>query len=187
MAASIALLGVPGCAGRDPGLLSWRRGAAEERVFRFGIHSEDHVVQWFTRVVNTEALPDACVHPLSDKFDLVIIRDAGQWGSVIEATNMRGDLKPPPLRHGLLVGLLARAGEAADQRWPIVITAARRRERIAFLEVRFKGGYYRPLRVPPYLHLVFLPEVRDILGIRLNQALYGFNVAIEDLQDAGIL
>ncbi len=175
-----------GCADRVQTLRIWRQQADFETVSHYGMEHELHARQWFTRIVSPAALPDVCVHRLSDKFDCLILTHPSQWAALLDATNLLRDQPPPPLRRGILVGLLARTGQAVETDWPITITSARQRGGIAFLEARFVGGFYRPLDVPPYLHLVHLPETSEILGIRLNQTLYGFNVEIEDLCELGI-
>ena len=175
-----------GCADGYQTLRIWRQQADFETVSHFGMEHEFHARQWLTRVVNPAALPGACVHRLSDKFDCLILTRSSHWAALLDATNLRRDQPQPSLRGGILVGLLARTGQVVEHDWPISITSVRRRGGIAFLEARFVGGFYRPLDVPAYLHLIYLSETRKVLGIRLNQTLYGFNVEIEDLHELGI-
>ncbi|MFQ5501128.1 MAG: hypothetical protein ACE5EQ_02385 [Phycisphaerae bacterium] len=186
MLALIVLPGWCGCVDRYQTLRIWRQQADFETVSHFGKEHVFHARQWFARVVEPSALPVACVHRLSDKFDCLILTEPSHWAALLDATNLRRDQPQPSLRRGILVGLLARTGQAVEHDWPISITSVRQRMGIAFLEARFVGGFYRPLEVPAYLHLVHLPETSEILGIRLNQTLYGFNVEIEDLHELGI-
>lgn len=180
------LLAALGCAGPAHNLRVWRRQAAFEHVCRFGIERKLPGRQWFARVVDPDHLPRRCVHPLSRKFDFLLLSTPRDWSDLLPTTNLRPELQPPPFDRGIVVGLLARAGGVPDERWPVQFTTARRRGSVAFLEARFEGGLYRPLDLPPHLHLVFLPGVRDVLGIRLNQSLFGFNVEIDELNRAGI-
>lgn len=131
-------------------------------------------------------MPAVCIYPLSDRFDFVILRTPDHWNEMVRATNLDLDIPTPDFSRGVVVGLTARVGETRSDRWPALITTVRQRGRVAFIQGEFRDGFYRPLAVPPYLHLVYVPEVDTFLGVKLNHLLYGFNVEIDDLNAAGI-
>ncbi len=81
---------------------------------------------------------------------------------------------------------MSHVGQPPRDGWPVVITAVRQRGPVAFLVADFHEGYYRPLAVPPFLHLVYVPGATDFLGLKLDHMLFGFNVEIADLNAAGI-
>ncbi len=155
-----------------------------EHVARFDDDSSE--TQWFARVIEPQRLPARCVHSLSDRFSFMLIADDRQWTELLEATNLERAAPRPQFHQGLVVGLLARVGEPARVRWPVFIEAVRQRGPVAFVIAEFAQGFYRPLDMPAYLHLVFVPGATDVLGVKLNHMLYGFNVDIADLHDAGI-
>lgn len=184
LAISFALLS--GCSLPHRSLLIWRQTAEFENVARFRFDRETSENQWFTRLIEDGKLPSDCVHPLSDKFSFVMIKSASEWSQLVEATNLQRNLKTPALHKGIVVGILAQAGETRSDRWPALITSARQRGSVVFLVAEFFQGYYRPLEVPPYLHLVYIPEARHVLGLKINHQLFGFNVDIADLNAVGI-
>ena len=175
-----------GCTAANPGLRIWKQAEALEQVTHYSFDLELPGKQWFTRVVEPGELPRKCVHRLSDRFDLLVIRTPQQWASILKATNLRRDLQPPPFSEGTVVGLIAHVGEPSSAGWPAVIKTVKRRGSVALLIAVFDVGYYRPLLVPPYLHLAFVPSAKQFLGLKLNHLLYGFNVDIADLNALGI-
>lgn len=173
-----------GCSAPGRNLRIWRMTADLEHVARFDEDSSES--QWFARVMEPHLLPARCVHPLSDRFAFLLITDDRQWTEVLKATNLERAARRPRFSQGLVVGLLARVGEPARVRWPVFIEAVRQRGPVVFIIAEFAQGFYRPLDMPAYLHLVFVPGATDVLGVKLNHMLYGFNVDIADLHDAGI-
>lgn len=185
-----ALLGIglcvaAGCSAPGRNLRIWRMTAELEQVARFDEESSESQ-QWFARVMEPQTLPARCIHPLSDRFAFVMITEDRQWTELLEATNLDRATSRPRFNQGMVVGLLARVGEPARVRWPVFIDAVRQRGPVVFIIAEFAQGFYRPLDMPAYLHLVFVPGATDVLGVKLNHMLYGFNVDIADLHDAGI-
>ncbi len=182
------LLAIAGfaCAANDQTLNIWNDAAEIELVSRFNVEQEGPTNQWFMRVLDTAALPADAIFPLSDRFDFVIIRHPRQWTQLLKAVDLSTEAPIPDFNNGVLVGLIARIGQTRSDRWPILVRSVRQRGRVAFLNAEFREGFYRPLSVPPYLHLVHVRGVDTFLGVKLNQMMYGFNVEIEDLNSAGI-
>lgn len=180
------LLVFSGCSLPQRKLLIWKQAAEFEHVARFRFDQESTENQWFTRLVDQSKLPDGCVHPLSDKFSFVMVKSDKQWRQLTQATNLQPNLKPPSFRNGIVVGLLTKAGETRADRWPSLISVVRQRGSVVFLVAEFFQGYYRPLEVPPYLHLIYVPGAKHVLGVKINHQLFGFNVEIADLNEAGI-
>lgn len=131
-------------------------------------------------------MPSGCTYRLSDRFDFVIVTRAESWDQLARATNLDASCRRPDFSRGVVVGLAACIGESRPDQWPIVVSSVRQRGRVAFLYGEFRDGFYRPLAVPPYLHLVYVANVDTLLGVKINQMLFGFNVEIEQLNQAGI-
>ncbi len=181
-----ALLFLPGCATPERSLQVWRDSARFEHVSRFNVDQEAPGRQWFARLVAPGKLPTGCVFQLSDRFDFVVISRPEQWAQFLRAASLTDRPTTPDFNDGVVVGLIAHVGQMRDDRWPILVSTVRQRGRIAFVNGEFHEGFYRPLAVPPYAHLVHVRGVDRFLGVKLNQLLYGFNVDIADLHAAGI-
>ncbi|MBX3395989.1 MAG: hypothetical protein KF841_11545 [Phycisphaerae bacterium] len=164
----------------------WNDSAKLERTSRFSVQEEGMGRQWFVRILRSAAMPPGCTYQLSDRFDFVIVTRAEQWDQLARATNLDAAGHRPDFSRGVVVGLAARIGESRPDQWPIVVSSVRQRGRVAFLYGEFRDGFYRPLMVPPYLHLVYVANIETLLGVKINQMLFGFNVEIEQLNQAGI-
>lgn len=177
---------VQGCANLGPAVSVWKSSEAYEEVTQFGPERESGGSQWFARVIDPAAIPPECRHPLSERFDFVLVTNRGQWSRLIAATTLDSRAQPPSFFQGPVAGILCRTGEAPEHRWPIIIRSARSRRGVVLLHAQYREGFYRPLLVPPYLHLVSLPGATSIIGLKLNGLLFGFNVEISELHEAGI-
>ncbi len=175
-----------GCSMFAPALSIWTSSEAIEEVSQFGPDREPAGGQWFARVMEPENIPRECRHALSERFDFVVVRTRGQWRRLVAATTLDPEQPAPSFLRGPVVGLMCRSGEAPLHRWPIIIRSARNRRGVVLLSAQYREGFYRPLKVPPYLHLVWLPGAESVIGLKLNSLLFGFNVEIDDLHAAGI-
>lgn len=180
---SIAVMLV-GCAVPNVNLKIWKDAAAYEQVTRFDDIKGTPPPQWFARILDPDSLPTDCVFPLSDRFDFVRIISAKQWAGFVKVTDNLSPSDAPPFDHGVVVGLIAHVGMPNASRWPIHVDLVRHREQVGFVVGHFQPGFYRPLVVPPFVHLVFVDGVKDFLGVKVNTQLYGFNIAVEELNAA---
>ncbi|HWL94126.1 MAG TPA: hypothetical protein VNT79_11385 [Phycisphaerae bacterium] len=175
-----------GCAAQDRYLRIWKEKAGAENVSQFSLMEQSTNQQWFARLVNPGAMPAGTVFPLTDRFDFVLVSRQQQWPGLLKATSLTANEASPDLSAGVVVGLIARVGESRHDRWPVMVQSVRQRGGVAFLYGVFREGFYRPLSVPAYMHLVYVRDVDTFLGLKLNQMMYGFNVEIDDLNAAGI-
>lgn len=178
--------GAAGCASTERSLQVWNQAADFEHVSRYRFDRTETGGQWFARILQPRGLPAGSVYSLSDRFDFVIVTTPAHWAQMLKATNLDAETPCPDFSRGVVVGLTARVGETRADRWPALINTVRQRGRVAFLYGEFHEGFYRPLAVPPYLHLVYVEGVDTFLGVKVNQLMYGFNVEIDDLNEAGI-
>lgn len=175
-----------GCASPQRSLEVWKESARFEHVSRYSFGQEAPGEQWFARLVDPKGMPVGCTFPLSDRFDFVVMSQSQQWAQFLRASEIVEGEVAPDFADGVVIGLIAHVGQLRSDRWPILVSSVRQRGRVAFIYSEFFEGFYRPLSVPPYVHLVFVPGVDSFLGIKLNQLLFGFNVDIAELNAAGI-
>lgn len=121
------------------------------------------------RISYEQPLPSRITQPLAREFTLVCITKSDDY------ENLRSQYELPALSadidldQGLLVGILADVGEAADHSWPIHFKAARAVEGVGWLEISFTPGLYYPLKTAGYLELVYIPTMHSVQIIHINR------------------
>lgn len=160
----LALPLVPGCRtpiAEDLEVATWQLANAEpvEPVFiGRGRLRDDH------------PLPDHLVQRLCDEFALITIARQTDFASVQSRARLPAELPAEVnLADGLIVGILATVGESASGRWPISLQAVRSRDGEGWIEATFDSGVYHPIRTAGYLELAYVPRLRAVRFVRINQ------------------
>ncbi len=146
-----------------PQLVNWELGSADpvpvRRIAR-------------VRIPYDAKLPDAVTQPLMDQFALVVISRPSEWASVRQQLDLDASPEELDFEAGLVVGIIGAVGEPATVAWPIRIEKARVREGVGQLEIEFVAGIYYPLQSAAFLELAYIPQVRSIRNVRINQQMY---------------
>lgn len=110
-------------------------------------------------------LAPLCTPLGSPRLALLTVRSSSEWRRLCRATRDLG--LAPDFRTGIVVGLLARAGEPIDGRWPLELMAVRACGRTAMLEGRLEPGTYLP-DATPYLETAFAAGVTEVIAVDVN-------------------
>jgi len=122
-----------------------------------------------TRVSYDRRLPTRVTQPLSDLFTLVNIDREEDWDAFRHSFGLRQPTEPMDLSKGSIVGILANVGEPADNVWPILLQTVRVKAGYGWVDAEFAPGLYYPLRTAGYLELAYVPGLRHVRMIRINQ------------------
>ena len=122
---------------------------------------------------DTELPRDIAVE-LDSEYDLIIVRDRGAWRRLWDAMGQLPDRGAPDLSAGLVVGLLARAGEPADGAWPLHIDGVRLLGGVGTVEGRMSSGIYYPVIGPSRLVLVHVPGLRRVAMVHIGPERFMF-------------
>jgi hypothetical protein len=120
------------------------------------------------RIPLDHPIPTELMQPLCEEYALLMIESPRAWGRLAEDLELP-DLPPEAdLHKGMIVGLLADVGEASDATWPITIEEARVQEGLGWLIADFHRGIYYPLKTASYLELAYVPGMRRVRRIDIN-------------------
>lgn len=121
-----------------------------------------------TRLGWDQPLPDHLVQHLCDEFTVMMITRQPDWSELRRSLELYETPKYFDFTSGAVIGILADVGEATNQRWPVEIETIRTRSGEGWIDARFSGGVFYPLRCPGYLELVYAPELHAIRLVRIN-------------------
>ncbi len=131
------------------------------------------------RVSYDRPLPSGLTQKLSDEFTLVSVNRAADWEELQRAYFLNATKTTPDFSNGMVVGILANVGEFSVPEWPIRINSVRTRSRLGWVDATFAPGMYYPVQTAGYLQLAYVPGVRTICMVRINQATFVIRPASE--------
>ena len=122
------------------------------------------------RINYDRPLPTYLTQRLSDQFVLVTIRGTKEWEYVWRRLHMSGT--PPQLDFfgGMVVGILADVGEFSEKTSPIQIDSIQAQGGMGIINANLMTGVYYPLKTAHYVRLVYVPGVKTIRLVRINQS-----------------
>jgi len=126
-------------------------------------------MRWRGRLVSPGALSGDIVTRLNEAFDLVVLREAGQWLRLWAAVGEPVAPAAPDFSLGVVVGLVARVGQPVDGSWPVEVGAIRLLRGVGCVEGRISAGLYYPLVGPAFVELVYVPGLVRVRMVRLGQ------------------
>ncbi len=126
-------------------------------------------MRWRARLVAAGTLSGDIVTRLSEAFDLVVLREAGQWSRLWAAAGEPVAPAAPDFSMGVVVGLVARVGQPADGSWPVEVAAIRLLRGVGCVEGRIWAGLYHPLVGPAFVELAYVPGLVRVGMVRLGQ------------------
>lgn len=122
------------------------------------------------RINYDRPLPTHLTQRLSDQFTLVTIRGTKDWEYVWRRLCLSGT--PPQLDFlgGMVVGILADVGEFCERSSPIQIDSIQAQGGMGIINANLVTGVYYPLKTAHYVRLVYVPGVKTIRLVRINQS-----------------
>jgi hypothetical protein len=99
--------------------------------------------RWIERaIVRKPAAIASLLTPLCSRLALLVVRTPEQWRLLQAAAPEFGDC--PDLDRGAFVGIVSRAGQPLDGRWPVTLEAVRVCEGAGYVTANFESGTYLP-------------------------------------------
>jgi hypothetical protein len=126
-------------------------------------------MRWRGRLVSAGTLSGDIVTRLNEAFDLVVLREAGQWSRLWAAVGEPAAPAAPDFSMGVVVGLVARVGQPVDGSWPVEVVAIRLLRGAGGVDGRISPGLYYPLAGPAFVELAYVPGLVRVRLVRLGQ------------------
>jgi hypothetical protein len=121
-----------------------------------------------SRIDSVDSLPGHLTQRLCPEFTLVVVARRSDWRAVRDRFGFEQLPPEADLSKGVILGLVAEVGEAADGGWPIALERVRTVEGQGSVEAGFMGGIYYPVRTAGYLELAYVPGLRRVRTIRVG-------------------
>ncbi|MFQ6048673.1 MAG: hypothetical protein ACE5K7_04845, partial [Phycisphaerae bacterium] len=113
-------------------------------------------LRWRGRLERAAELPARCRRPLSQEFELLVIRDVQTWSQVRAAVGLPDESAGPDLTAGAIVGLVGWVGEPAWPVWPLHLRAVRMRAGLGWVVFDFQAGLYHPVLAAAFVELGYV-------------------------------
>jgi hypothetical protein len=122
------------------------------------------------RINYDRPLPSHMTQRLSDQFTLVTIRSTKDWEYVWRRLHLSGAIPQLDFTGGIVVGILADVGEFCQSSSPVQIHSIQVQGGMGMMDAELMTGVYHPLKTAGYVQLVYVPGVKTIRLVQINQA-----------------
>lgn len=102
---------------------------------------------------------------LTDRVGLIEVHDRGEWERLARVAPRLGP--PPDFGRGMLVGVVSRAGQRVDGRWPIRLDAVRIVDAAGMVSSSFESGAYLPDGMS-YMEAAFVEGLAAVLVVEVD-------------------
>lgn len=117
-------------------------------------------------------LPKDLAQSLSPEFTLLVVHRARDWAELARLAPIPTLPSDVDLDAGCVIGLVGDLGEATENRWPIQIRSVRIDQGYGAVTATIRPGLYYPVRTAGYLELAFVPRLRTVTMVRINQRVF---------------
>lgn len=158
-----------GCqAPRAPAKISWDR-ATEVEI--------QPAWSWRGQLSSSTIMAPEVINSLCPEFDLLHVRTAEQWKKLRPSLAFPPDSRMDRLDfgRGSVIGLVARLGRPAEEKFPIDFDAVRVSEGAGWIRFRFSSGYYYPVYTGPWVILAYAPGLLEPRVVEINNRMFALN------------
>jgi hypothetical protein len=124
-----------------------------------------YAVQRMRTVVGDIERLGSLYRPLTDRVGIIEVRDRRAWDRLHEVAPRLGP--PPDFARGMVVGVVSRAGQRVDGRWPIRIESVRLSESAGLVTSSFESGAYLPDGVA-FMEATFVEGLAAVLVVEVD-------------------